>query len=300
MRIAVWIKAFRLRTLPLAVATIGTGVSLAISSGDYSLTIAVLCLLTGILLQILSNLANDLGDAQKGTDNADRIGPERAIQSGAISPKSMKAAILVLVVLSLISGVYLLWEAFSSDLDTRFILFFLLGIGCIIAAIKYTVGKKAYGYSGWGDAFVLLFFGPVAVNGTLYLAHGAFDWQYLLPGISFGLLSAGVLNVNNMRDRGPDQDAGKITLAVKLGERKAKIYHSFLLVLALLLIMAFTVLTQVGIKPWLFALSIPLFAMHLVRVVKNKQPAELDPYLKQLALSILILAILFGIGINLN
>lgn len=298
MIITNWLQAFRLRTLPLAIATIGTGVALAASVQPISWSVASLCLLTGVLLQILSNLANDYGDAIKGTDNSERIGPERTVQSGAISPGAMKNAIALFVILSLASGIGLLWLAFAGDINWIFVSFFGLGVASILAAIKYTVGKRAYGYSGFGDLFVILFFGPVAVTGTMFLLAGWQPASYLLPGFALGLFCAGVLNLNNMRDMQPDAAAGKNTLAVKLGFANAKRYHYALITAAIAGIAAFLMLSCNAAAIWFFAPAIPLFGFHIHKVVLVREAKDFDPLLKQLAISILLFALLFGFGLN--
>ena len=236
-----WIKAFRLRTLPLALSSIIMGSGLAIYLGSYSWIVILLATLTTILLQILSNLANDYGDFQKGTDNDNRLGPERAVQSGEISARQMKTAVIVFAALSLLSGVWLLYASLKEQFMIALV-FFVLGIAAIAAAVKYTVGKNAYGYSGLGDLFVFLFFGLTGVLGTYYLNTLSLTWDVFLPAISIGLLSTGMLNLNNMRDIENDIKSGKHTLASKLGLRKAKYYHAFLVIGAIVSALIFILL----------------------------------------------------------
>jgi 1,4-dihydroxy-2-naphthoate octaprenyltransferase len=225
-----WLGAMRLKTLPLALVSIITGSTLAAFSGQFTISISVMALLTATLLQILSNLANDYGDAIKGTDNDNRIGPTRAIQSGAISAKQMKVAMIVTVVLSLVSGISLIAIALNTFTDA--IVFFGLGVLAIISAIAYTVGNKPYGYIGLGDVSVLIFFGLLGVGGTYYLHHPEFVWTIGLPSLASGLLSVAVLNVNNMRDIENDKECGKYTVPVRIGLPKAKKYHLSLLLTA--------------------------------------------------------------------
>lgn len=295
-KIASWIKAFRLRTLPLALASIVMGSFLAIHDGVYSWTVISLCVATTLFLQILSNLANDYGDSQKGTDNVNRIGPKRTVQSGEIKPGQMKTAIIVFVVLSLLSGIILLYSAFNSDI-WNWIIFFLIGVGAIAAAIKYTVGKKAYGYSGYGDLFVFLFFGLTGVLGTYYLNTQIIRWDIFLPATSIGCFSVGVLNLNNMRDVKNDLQSGKRTVVSKLGLQRAMLYHEFLIHSGGIAATIYVVLNYSS--PWnlLYMILMPVFLLDLVKIHKVTDPAKLDPFLKRLAISTLLFSIVYGIGL---
>ncbi len=241
MAVKSWIEAFRLRTLPLALASVGLGSFVAASNGHHRIQITLLTLLTATLLQILSNLANDYGDYMNGADTSDRIGPRRAVASGDISPRQMKVAIIIFVILCLISGLSLLYMAFYGRLNLRMLGFFILGLLSIGAAIKYTAGKNPYGYRGLGDISVFLFFGPVAVAGTYFLHAGNFLPQVMLPAFAFGLLSTAVLNVNNLRDYTSDRDTGKRTLVVQMGPVKGLQYHRLLVVLAWICLLAYTI-----------------------------------------------------------
>ncbi|MFN3917786.1 MAG: 1,4-dihydroxy-2-naphthoate polyprenyltransferase [Flavobacteriales bacterium] len=292
MSFSVWINAFRLRTLPLAFSSIITGVACA---AWLKWDIILLALLTTALLQILSNLANDLGDTLKGSDNEHRIGPVRAVQSGAISVKQMKTAVATTALLSFISGVGLLWVAFGG-ITREFLIFMAFGFAAIFAAITYTLGKKAYGYYGLGDVFVFLFFGLLGVTGTFYLIHHSFPSFVFEPAVAIGLLSAGVLNLNNMRDIENDKNSGKNTLAVKLGAKNAKVYHSFLLIGAFLSL-AYTAYRGTSLYLWLFAIGfIPVF-IHLKKVWTIKTPRNFDLELKKLALSTFLISLLFAAGV---
>ena len=294
--VKVWIEAFRLRTLPLAVSVILTGSFLAIADGKGRFPVITLALLTTLFLQILSNLANDYGDGLKGTDNAQRVGPQRTVQSGRITPRQMKSAIVVFAMLSFVSGIGLLYVA----LGNRFaavLIFLFLGVGAIAAAIRYTTGNHAYGYKGWGDLFVFVFFGLVAVLGTYYLNVLSFKWDVLLPASAMGLLSTGVLNLNNMRDMDNDLAFGKQTVAAKLGYSQAKIYHSLLVLIALGLVTIYVALNYRSPWNFLYVLTFPLFLSDLKKIFKIREKQQLDPYLKRLALSTLLFSILFGTGI---
>jgi 1,4-dihydroxy-2-naphthoate octaprenyltransferase len=261
----------------------------------FRLEVLLLALLTAILLQILSNLANDLGDHLHGTDNAARVGPQRAVQSGSIPPAAMKRAMLLCGTLAFASGVALIVSALGIRLMT--LVFLLVGLLAIGAAVKYTFGRNPYGYAGLGDVSVFLFFGIVGVMGTHYLHARTIDWMHLLPAAGFGLLSAGVLNVNNMRDIRNDKASGKITLAVRLGPDAAKSYHGLLIIGGLTCLMLFTALNFQGMPQWGFLVTTPVLASHLRVVLRNHDPAALDPELKRLALATFATAIAFAVGL---
>jgi len=290
-----WIKAFRLRTLPLALASIIMGSLLAIHDGRYSWSVIILATLTTILLQVLSNLANDYGDWVKGTDNKGRLGPTRTVQSGEISHEQMKKAVIIFASLSLLSGLWLLYASFGKNIGAALV-FFLLGLVAIAAAIKYTVGKNAYGYSGLGDLFVFVFFGLAGVFGTYYLNTLYFNREIFLPAISIGLMSTGMLNLNNMRDIDNDILSGKHTLASKLGIHKAKVYHLLLIGVALTTASIYVVLNYSSLWNLLFLITAPLFLNDLVGIFNQQDQKHLDPYLKKLALATLLFSILFGVG----
>ncbi|MCU0441899.1 MAG: 1,4-dihydroxy-2-naphthoate octaprenyltransferase [Bacteroidia bacterium] len=298
MVIKTWINALRLRTLPLAISAIAMGIALADMQYSANIRIGVLCMLTAILLQIVSNLANDYGDFVKGTDNENRIGNTRALQSGTIQPKQMKVAIILFVVLSLASGISMLLIATNGKIDAQFMLFFLLGLVAIAAAIKYTVGKNAYGYSGLGDVAVFLFFGPVSVLGTFFLSSGFdFNWQtdayILLPTFAIGLLSAAVLNTNNIRDIENDKASGKNTIPVKIGVSNARIYHTFLIATAILCVCGFLAINYLH---WLQLLQLPALYFIIktwVKVLKKPPSAAYNHFLKQLSIGTLLFVFVF-------
>ena len=287
-----WISACRLRTLPLSISGAIVGSGVAYSDGFFDLTVCVLTIITTLSLQILSNLANDYGDGVKGTDNEHRIGPERALQSGVISPKQMRNAIVVNVVICLILVVTLIYKAFGADQFLTSLVFIILGILAIVAAIKYTVGASAYGYKALGDLMVFLFFGWLSVLGTYFLYSKQFDFLMILPASAIGLLSAGVLNLNNMRDLESDKLSDKHTLAGYLGSINSKTYHQLLIVIAMVLMSVYSFLS-VNSSMYLMLISfIPLF-FHLHIINKIKVPKDYDPQLKVLALSTVALALLF-------
>lgn len=291
-----WISALRLRTLPLALSTVMMGGFLASANSYFNIYVVIMAVITTLLLQILSNLANDYGDAVKGTDNKNRVGPERAVQSGIISRKEMKTGIIILSILSLISGLLLIWISLKNDFLIA-IIFLAIGLAAITAAIKYTIGKKAYGYSGFGDLFVFIFFGLVAVCGTYFLATMNLQIDILLPAITMGFLSIGVLNLNNMRDMDNDKSSGKNTIALKLGYKVAKRYQSSLIILALTLLIIYSLLTHQPLISYIYIITFPIFITDLFRINNIIVKQSLDPFLKRLALSTLALSILFGIGL---
>jgi 1,4-dihydroxy-2-naphthoate octaprenyltransferase len=289
-----WIKAFRLRTLPLSFSNIILGTALASIDFDINYVVFGLILGTTLLLQIVSNLANDYGDAKKGTDNEKRVGPERAVQSGMISLRQMKTGILITSTLAFISGIALLYVAFDGEFNYYSSLFLALGIGAIAAAIKYTVGKKAYGYSGMGDLFVFIFFGLVGVLGTYYLLTQSFEWITILPAITMGTISTAVLNLNNMRDIDNDREMNKNTLVVKMGSENAKKYHYSLFFWGYVAYITYCLL-KFNLKSDYLVLT-PLLlvgiihTIHLLKVSKTKTPKDFDPELKKIALSALLFA----------
>ncbi|GAB4237770.1 MAG: 1,4-dihydroxy-2-naphthoate polyprenyltransferase [Ekhidna sp.] len=289
-----WITAFRLRTLPLAFAGWLVGTVLVIGQGQVHVPIAALTLATAFLLQILSNLANDYGDAVSGVDSDKRDGPQRMVQSGAISKKAMGGAVIVFSLFSLICGVLLLALAFPDDFFTALI-FLTIGLLAIAAAIKYTVGKNPYGYVGFGDLFVFVFFGLVLVFGTYFLQVQSIDWEVLLPAATVGCFSIGVLNVNNIRDIESDKASGKQSIPVRLGREKAVIYHVLLLFGGVLCALIFVLLDFRNAWQLLFIMVLIPLVIN-IKAVKYVPVSNLDPYLKQMAISTLLFALLFSIG----
>lgn len=298
-----WIEAARLRTLPLSVSGIIVGSVYALANAtDSNLTptevfkwrIFGFAILTTLGLQILSNFANDYGDGMKGTDNDDRVGPKRAIQSGAISPKAMKRGIILTAILTFISAVVLIYDAFGEDYIGYSLIFLVLGILAIASAIRYTVGNTAYGYRGYGDLFVFVFFGLVSTLGVNFLHSKQLDFELFLPAVAIGFLSVGVLNLNNMRDEESDRKSGKNTIVVKIGAAKAKRYHYFLIVSAMVAVLVFAVISHFHFDQYLFLLAYIPLTIHLITVYKNNDPKKLDPELKKLALSTFALSVLLA------
>lgn len=296
----VWMQAFRLRTLPLSISSAVIGSILAYADGKFVWPVFILTLTTTIFLQVLSNLANDFGDSVHGTDNSNRVGPERTVQSGKISKNEMKRLIVIFSILSFLSGSLLIYFGLRNAKVGLIILFFILGIASIAAAIKYTVGKKPYGYSGLGDLFVFIFFGLVGVCGTYFLFTNQFNMELLLPASSIGLLSAGVLNLNNMRDIANDAASGKKTLVVRMGSEKAKRYHVSLILLAIILTIIYTIQTWESAYQLLFLVSVLPLGYHIYQVFANHIPQKLNNQLKILALTTFFFSVTFSLGIFLS
>jgi 1,4-dihydroxy-2-naphthoate octaprenyltransferase len=287
-----WVSAMRLRTLPLSVSGILVGSAIALASDSWNNWIFGLALSTTVLFQIISNLANDLGDTLKGTDNDDRLGPKRTLQAGVITKKAMKMAIILFSILSLASAAALIYVSIDGMSQSVLLSYIALAIFCVLAAITYTIGKKAYGYNGLGDLMVLIFFGLVSVLGVYSLYTKTFLIDNLLPAVSIGLLSTAVLNLNNMRDFANDAKSGKNTLVVKMGPNQAKLYHALLIVMALLSIAVF--IGRIG-EPFLFISLAPGIALvfHLRKVMKTTDPRSFDPELKIVAFSTFGISLLF-------
>jgi 1,4-dihydroxy-2-naphthoate octaprenyltransferase len=276
--LSIWLDAARPKTLPLALVSILTGSTLAFSIGRFSILVTLFALVTAILLQILSNLANDYGDSIKGTDNEARLGPMRALQSGVVSIKAMRQAIVINIILTMLAGLSLVLYA----LDSWESIFIFLGFGVLamLAAVAYTVGSKPYGYIGLGDLSVFIFFGLLGVYGTYFLHTGSVNDRLLLPSIGCGLFAVAVLNVNNMRDIENDKDCGKRTVAVRLGSELAKKYH-FVLIFGALAAFTCYLLLQNG-PLWIclpFALSLIVVSKHVAAVRRARHPIQIAPML---------------------
>ncbi len=299
-----WIEAARLRTLPLSVSGIIVGSMYALANPTedvltptevFNWKLFAFAILTTLGLQILSNFANDYGDGMKGTDNEDRVGPKRTIQSGVITPQAMKRAIILTSGLTLLSAIYLIYLSFGAH-NLGYSLFYLaLGILAIASAIRYTVGNSAYGYRGYGDLFVFVFFGLVSTLGVNFLYSKQLDAILILPAIAIGFLSVAVLNLNNMRDEASDRKSGKNTLVVKMGIENAKKYHYFLIVGAMILVLIFAILSDFHFDQYLFLIAYIPLVKHLITVRKNQNSKLLDPELKKVALSTFALSVLLAL-----
>lgn len=291
-----WLSAMRLRTLPLSVSGVIIGSCFGLYNGGFSWEVLILAILVTISLQILSNLANDYGDGVKGTDNNDRKGPERAIQSGVISPSEMLEAIKLNILLIIFLTMALLYFAFGFTNFGYFLLFLILGGLSVYAAINYTMGDSPYGYRALGDIFVFLFFGLLSVLGSYFLNVKQLDHIAFLPSISLGLLSVAVLNLNNMRDIESDKSSGKITLAVKLGLDKAKAYHYLLVGGSMVLAVVFLILYYVSPYNAIFLITFIPLIRHILLIKKAKEPNQFDGQLKVLALTTFLFSLLLGVG----
>ena len=296
--IKTWLSAFRLRTLPLSFSCIIMGSGLAYAADQFNLTVFVLALVTTLFLQILSNLANDYGDFVKGTDNEERVGPDRTMQSGLITKNEMMKAIWVIALLCSVFGVWLIYEGTLGLALSKAGLFAILGLTAMGTAVKYTMGKNPYGYFGLGDIFVFLFFGWLGVLGSYFLHAHTLNWELLLPASSIGFFTTAVLNINNMRDHLADAKSGKNTLVVRIGIEKAKDYHRALIFGGLLLAFAF-VFPSTNYFHYIFALTIPLFVGFVYSIRKRNDFENFDPFLKKQAITTFIFSILFTIGVNL-
>ncbi|NWC63152.1 1,4-dihydroxy-2-naphthoate polyprenyltransferase [Cedecea sp. P7760] len=293
-----WLESLRPRTLPLAFASIVCGSALAYWQGVFDPAVALLALLTAGLLQILSNLANDYGDAVKGSDKEDRIGPLRGMQKGMITQAQMKRALVITVVLICLSGLSLVALACHTFAD--FMGFLLLGVLSIVAAITYTVGTRPYGYMGLGDISVLVFFGWISVAGTWYLQAHSLAPLVILPATACGLLATAVLNINNLRDIDSDRENGKSTLAVRLGPVIARRYHAGLLIGSLVCLALFNLIWLKSLWGWLFVLAAPLLLKQAAYVVREQSPVAMRPMLERTVKAALLTNLLFAMGVVLS
>ena len=296
MKTRAWISALRLRTLPLALASICMGSFLAAADHFFKLNVLIWAGLTTVFLQILSNLANDYGDSVNGADSEHRIGPERAVQSGVISVGEMKMGILTFIILSLVSGIILLSETVGLG-TTLFYWFLGFGVLSITAAYTYTAGNRPYGYAGFGDIMVLIFFGILGVGGSYFLYALQIDYKIILPAISMGALATGVLNINNIRDIDADAKAGKNTIPVRFGKQNAIIYHWLLIIVAIIAAAAYIILHGTSVYNLIWLPGLPLLFVNGYKVATTPSQKDLDPYLKHLALSTLLFMITFGLAI---
>lgn len=289
------IKSMRLRTLPLSLAGVILGVTLAADNTDVSPWTAALIFLTTVCLQILSNLSNELGDTLSGTDSADRQGPKYALGSGDMTIGDIKKLILMFIGLCVISGLAMIQVSFGSLFKTESICLEVLGAAAIAGAMKYTLGKNPYGYRGLGDMSVFIFFGLVSVLGGYYVAARELPpLIMLLPASAIGCFSVGVLNVNNIRDMKTDA-VNRVTVAIKLGMKGARIYQTILVTLGWALILVFCAVYDFAPGHYIFIITLPLYIKHLQGVWTRSERA-LDPMLPMLVISTFFLSILAGAG----
>ena len=294
--IKIWLSAMRLRTLPLSISGIIIGACFGYYDGAFDWKVFIIAIALTIGFQILSNLSNDYGDGVKGTDNENRVGPERALQSGQISAEQMLDAIRKNILIVTILTVGLVFAAFGTKYFLYGFLFLCLGAFAIYSALTYTMGESAYGYKGLGDFFVFLFFGLVSVVGSYFLFTKQLEHFVILPAISVGLLSVGVLNLNNMRDIDSDKLSNKITMAVKLGHKTSKRYHIFLIVSAMIVSLAFSILYYRSFWNFLFFITYIPLLLHIKKIWNAKEPNDFDSQLKVLALTTFLFSLLLGVG----
>ncbi len=292
-KLSAYVASCRLRTLPLSVAGILSGTLLACAEDEFHALRFVLAVVTVLLLQVLSNVANELGDTLHGTDRDDRKGMTYSLQSGALTVADLRRLIVWLVVLSAVSGVALVASSFNALFSREGIVMLVLGGCAILAALGYTLGRHPYGYMGLGDLFVFLFFGLLSTMGAFFLMTGRVDAVVALPAAACGLLSVGVLNINNMRDADTDRKT-RITIPVLIGERRAKVYQTLLETLPLAALAAYCAIRDSRWPAYLFLLFVPLFAVHIYGVWRSTD-SQLDRRLPELSVLTLALCICFGI-----
>lgn len=267
------------------------------ADGNFNGLVFGLALITTLFLQILSNLANDFGDFVKGTDNMNRVGPDRTLQAGLVTKKQMVKAMWAISLLCSIFGVWLIYEG-TLGLDLmKAGLFVVFGLVALGAAVKYTMGKNPYGYAGLGDLFVFLFFGLLGVLGSYFLNTHTFHWKLLLPASAIGLFTTAVLNINNMRDHVEDEKYGKNTIVVKMGIQRAKQYHLLLNSLGIALMLLY-VFPNNNLADYLFLFVVPLLMIPTLQIYKNDDYESFDSYLKKQAIGTFIFSILFVLGLN--
>ena len=293
-----WIISLRLKTLPLSLCAILVGNALAYWQQQFDFWIMLLSIITASLLQILSNLANDYGDAVKGSDKYNIKAHTRGIQLGLITLKQLKIALIINIIFCILSGLCLLHLACNNRYEL--LSFIILGLISIIAAITYTIGNKPYGYSGFGDISVLIFFGLIGVMGSYYLQTKSLTGAIMLPALGCGLLSVAVLNINNLRDIDSDRNCHKRTLVVLMGQTKARFYHLFLIMIAFILLVLFASHQLHTIWRWLFLITLPLFIYHIYAVFRFKVAKDAIPLLLQMVKLALFTNLLYCLGIILN
>lgn len=284
----------RLRTLPLSTAGIVLGIMLACAGHNVPWYVILLTLLTTVSLQILSNMSNELGDWLSGVDGTGREGPKYGIEGGGLTEDEMRSCIRIMVLVCCILGLGMIRASYGTILRIESECLVALGAAAIWAAMHYTLGKHPYGYIGLGDIFVFIFFGLVPVAGGFYVCSHQIEFSTLIPGAAIGLFSVGVLNVNNMRDMKSDA-ANRVTVPLKLGEHRAKIYHTILITSGWILMALYTILFTKGWLPYLYVITLPLYVKHVAEIWK-RSGRELDPMLPMLVISTFIFALLAGTG----
>ena len=288
------IRSMRLRTLPLSTAGIALGIMLACAGYDVPWYVILLTVLTTISLQILSNLSNELGDWLSGVDGEGRQGPTYSMGSGGLTEDQMRSCIRITVLVCCIFGLGMIRASFGTVFCIESESLVVLGATAIWAAMHYTLGKNPYGYRGLGDVFVFIFFGLVPVTGGYFVCSHTIDFWTLIAGTAIGLFSVGVLNVNNIRDMESDA-ANRVTIPLKLGIRRARIYHTLLILLGWVAMTAFTVLRAHGWEPYIYFVTLPLYIKHMAGVWRL-EGRQLDPMLPMLVISTFAFSLLAGTG----
>lgn len=296
MTLSACIRSMRLRTLPLSLSGVVAGIFIAASQTELRPLTVVFLLLTTVLLQILTNLSNELGDTLSGTDREDRSVARYSLQDGEITIEEMKRLIASVVVLTCLSGMLMIWLAMGSLLKREALFLLVLGALAVLSAMRYTLGRHPYGYRGLGDFYVFLFFGLVSVCGGYYVCTLDFNLMpALLPACTIGCFSVGVLNVNNIRDMKSDA-ATRMTMAIRLGETWARVYQTVLICGGWALIIVYTLQHYTGPLNFLYVLTLPAYLMHLKGTWKRRD-SDLDPMLPLLVLGTFVFSLLFGTGL---
>ncbi len=288
-----WLKATRPKTIPLSISGILIGSSFAIYQGVFNCIIFILAIITAVCFQVLSNFANDYGDGLKGTDN-NRIGPERVVASGLITLSQIKRAIILASIFSLFFSLTLIFYVFDESL-INISIFVVLSLCSIIAAITYTMGKTPYGYYGFGDIFVFIFFGLISVVGSNFLYTKFFDHSVILVSIVIGLLCTAVLNINNIRDIENDKNSAKRTIPVQIGFRFSKYYHYLLIGFSIFLLFIWLAEFDYSSNFILIIFSFLILLRHVYKVFRSKFPIDFKPLLSELAISVFLVSILISI-----
>ena len=287
-------RSMRLRTLPLSLSGVMLGIFYAIGAGACGAGECLFLLLTAVSLQILSNLSNELGDFLSGTDGDGRNGPAYSLQSNQLSVNAMRKAILITAIISVFCGTAMIWFSFGTLLAAEPIALLCLGAAAVWAAVRYTLGKNPYGYRGFGDIFVFVFFGLVSVCGSYFVLAHELPPMLFLPAASVGFFSVGVLNVNNLRDMETDKET-RVTIPLKIGVRNAKIYHCCLIAAGWICMMVYVFITHTSMWNYLFILALPLYIKQIVGVLTRTGRA-LDKMLPLLVMSTMLFCILAGVG----
>ncbi|MBN1266163.1 MAG: 1,4-dihydroxy-2-naphthoate polyprenyltransferase [Anaerolineales bacterium] len=284
----VWILASRPKTLPAAAAGVVMGSAMAWFDGSLRIDTMLVCLVCALLLQISSNLANDVFDFERGTDTAGRLGPMRVTQAGLLTPRQVKTGLIITIILAAVLGLYLVW--------LRGLPILLIGIAAILSAVAYTGGPFPLGYYGLGEILVFLFFGLASVIGTYYVQTGVVTPPAVWMAIPPGMIITAILVVNNLRDLENDREAGKNTLAVILGESATKIEYAVCIAIAYLVL---PLAVWATIVPWtalLTWLSLPL-ALKAMHETYTKKGRPLNAALAATGRTALAFSLLFWAGL---